>query len=227
MKNAAFLSLLLPLVVLADDWPTWRADAERSATTAEKLAPELHLQWTRDLGPQTPAWSEPRLNFDDRYQPIVAGNLLYVASSRTDSVTAFATATGEVAWRFFANGPIRFSPAHRDGRLYFGSDDGSFYVLEAKTGQLVRKFEPAANRKVIGNTRLSSVWPIRGGAVVSDEAAWFSSGVWPFEGSSLCRLGIAPGKLGPLKRTALKMKDFTPQGYLSVNDGKVFLPGGR
>ncbi|MGE4549826.1 MAG: PQQ-binding-like beta-propeller repeat protein, partial [Opitutales bacterium] len=227
MRNSAYLLLLMPWATLAADWPTWRADPGRSAATPEKLAPELYLQWTRDLGPQAPAWSEPRLNFDDRHQPIVVGNLMYVASSRTDSVTALEVETGEVAWHFFANGPIRFAPAHRAGKLYFGSDDGSFYVLDAKTGQSVRQFVPTSNRKILGNTRLSSVWPVRGGVVVSDEAAWFSVGVWPFEGSSLCRMTIDSNGVGPLKRTALSLKDFTPQGYLAVNDGKVFLPGGR
>ena len=227
MKKSTFVCLLLPLTVFSEDWPTWRADPGRSAVTSEILPPELHLQWVRDFGSQAPAWSEPRLNFDDRYQPIVVGNLMYVASSRTDSLTAIDIATGLVSWHFFTNGAIRFAPAHRDGRLYLGSDDGSFYILDAKSGKLVRKIDPTSNRKVIGNTRLSSVWPIRGGSVVLDEAAWFASGVWPFEGASLCRLTIDSNGVGPLSRTALSLKDFTPQGYLAVNDGKVFLPGGR
>ncbi len=227
MKKLSFLCLLPPLTLFSADWPTWRADHGRSATTPEVLVPELHLQWTRDLGPQAPAWSEPRLNFDDRYQPIVVGNRMYVASSRTDSVTALDVANGEVVWRFFANGPVRFAPAHRDGRLYFGSDDGCFQVLDAKSGKLIRKYEPLSNRKVLGNARLSSVWPVRGGTVVDETAAYFTSGVWPFEGASLCRLPIDPAQSGTLKRVALKVKDFTPQGYLATNGGKVFVPGGR
>ncbi len=227
MKKLVSVCLLLPFAVFSEDWPTWRADPGRSAATTETLPSELHLQWVRDFGPQSPAWSEPRLSFDDRYHPIVVGTMMFVASSREDCLTALDVATGQVAWRFFSNGPIRFAPAHREGKLYFGSDDGCFYVIEAKTGRLIRKFEPISNRKVVGNARLSSVWPIRGGAVVEGNAAYFSAGVWPFEGASLCRLPIGPKVTGPLERVALKLKDFTPQGYLSTNGGKVFVPGGR
>ena len=43
MKNPAFLLWLMPWILLAEDWPTWRADSERSGTTSEKLAEEVIL----------------------------------------------------------------------------------------------------------------------------------------------------------------------------------------
>jgi outer membrane protein assembly factor BamB len=41
-----------------------------------------------------------------------------------------------VRFRFRAGGPIRSTPALAGGTLYFGSDDGNFYALDARTGAL-------------------------------------------------------------------------------------------
>ena len=52
---SAALSLLLSGTAQADDWPMWRADPGRSATSAEQLPAELHLRWVRMLPPLKPA----------------------------------------------------------------------------------------------------------------------------------------------------------------------------
>jgi outer membrane protein assembly factor BamB len=41
-----------------------------------------------------------------------------------------------VRFRFQADGPIRSTPALARGTLFFGSDDGSFYAVDARTGAL-------------------------------------------------------------------------------------------
>lgn len=220
----------------ATDWPTWRADAQRSAATSEELAGELHLQWTRALPPLKPAWPEdPRLHFDASYEPVVAGRTLYYGSSRNDSVTAVDLSTGEERWRFFADGPVRFAPLVFDGRIYFGADDGCLYCLTADSGDLVWRFDAAPNkRRVIGNERLISVWPVRGGPVLVDDRIHFTAGVWPFEGTFLYTVDTRTGQLVDSKPASkmprhdvATLHDMTPQGYLAANDAKLFVPQGR
>ena len=99
----ALLAVSVSAAVYANDWPTWRHDANRSAATAEQLPEELHLQWTLKLKPLTPAWPEDaRLHFDAHYEPVVAGDTMFVSSSRNHLVTAVDINTGKQRWRFFA-----------------------------------------------------------------------------------------------------------------------------
>ena len=50
--------------VQANDWPMWRHDAGRTASTKMSLPNELHLQWVRELPPLKPAFRNRRLQFD-------------------------------------------------------------------------------------------------------------------------------------------------------------------
>ena len=115
----------------------YRYDAQRSAASPEQLPAKLHLQWVLGLPPLKPAWPEqPKLQLDAVYEPVVAGNLLIIGSSRYDTVTAYRTDTGLEAWRFFADGPIRYSPAVWQGKVYFSSDDGYLYCVDAAKGEV-------------------------------------------------------------------------------------------
>jgi outer membrane protein assembly factor BamB len=44
-------------------------------------------------------------------------------------------------WTFMSGGPIWSSPAFADGDVYFGSDDGKLYALEAKSGKALWQFK--------------------------------------------------------------------------------------
>ena len=49
--------------------------------------------------------------------------------------------TGEVAWRFESDAPIRSSPAVVDGRVYVGTGDHRVVALDAETGEIVWEHE--------------------------------------------------------------------------------------
>ena len=214
---------------VASDWPMWRHDAARSGATAGALPDQLAVSWWRDLPANHVAWEEdPRIQFDATHEPIVVGQTLMVASSRTDSITALDTRTGKQRWVFFADGPIRFAPVARRGAIYFGSDDGHVYCVDIASGKLVWKFNAApTGRLVVGNERLISVWPIRGGPVVGGDKLYFTAGVWPFEGTSLYALDLAAadGQLPP--HTVTQLDNVSPQGYLVYNQQRLYIPGGR
>ncbi|QDU06703.1 PQQ-binding-like beta-propeller repeat protein [Gimesia aquarii] len=226
-----FLSILVTTApAQAEDWPTWRKNAQRTAVTSEQLPDALHLQWSRDLGPLKPAWPEdPRIQFDAHYEPVIVGQTLFVGSSRNDSVRAFDLSNGKQKWNFYANGPVRFAPIVAGKNVYFAADDGHFYCLNADDGTLRWKFRAAPNnRKALANERLSSVWPIRGGAVLSDGKIYFTCGVWPFEGTFLYTLDAQSGKAIKAPQPEIKtLKDLTPQGYLVKNQDRLLIPCGR
>ena len=224
------------------DWPQWRCDARRSATSTQILPDKLHLQWVRQYPALRPAfWQvrQGRLQFDLGYEPVAAGKTLFVGSSRNDSVAALDTDTGRERWRFYADGPVRLAPAVAGGKVYFGSDDGRLYCLGAASGKLLwtRRAAPSS-RKVLGNGRLISVWPVRGGAVVADGRVYFAAGVWPFEGIFVCALDAATGRriwvndrCGSMYVThphgAMAFGGPSPQGFLAVHEGELIVPGGR
>lgn len=221
-----------------DDWPMWRADAARSGEWRGELAEELHLQWVRTYPPLQTAYQNARLDFDAGYEPVVKDGTMLVGSSRNDRLTALDAATGEQRWVFYAAGPIRFAPVLWRDRVYFGSDDGCVYCLKIGDGELVWKYRAAPSmRKLLGNGRLISTWPVRGGPVIADDTLYFAAGVWSFEGVFVYALDAASGEVvwvndrsgfiyGQHPHDAVAFGGLTPQGYLVVNGDELIVPCG-
>jgi len=240
----AALCVLPGVSLVASDWPTWRCDPSRGGYTSEDLADELHLQWTLELPKPALAWpNEPRTNFDASYEPVVMGKRLFVGSPNEGSVTAYDTETGKTQWRFFANGPVRFAPVASSRGVFFGSDDGRLYCLDARTGALKWSFRAAPESRPdlhhLGNNRLISFWPIRGGPVISNGKLFFASGIWPTLGIFVYALDPATGKVLWLNDSLNFISNvridhnrildtaLAPQGYLICQSGKLLVPNGR
>jgi len=222
----------------AEDWPMWRCDAGRTGTTTATLPEQLVLQWKRQLPKTRPAFQNKRLQFDAGYEPVVLGKRMFVASTVNDSVTALDTETGDVCWRFYTQGPVRCAPVANKDRVYFGSDDGRLYCVGAADGKLKWTFRavPSA-RRLLGNRRMISAWPVRGGPVLKDDVVYFAAGVWPFEGVYIYALDANTGKVvwlndsagflyGKHPHGADAMGGVTPQGYLVVQGDELIVPCG-
>ena len=245
MVVMALAGLLASSAEAADgDWPQYRYDAGRTAAAPNGLAGELHLQWVRHFATPRRAYPrENRLAFDASYQPIVMGGVMFVPSMVTDSLTALDAATGRLKWRFHAGGPVRLSAAGWGRKVYFVSDDGYLYCLDAATGRLRWKFRglPAdlPDRKVLGEQRLISLRPARGGPVVHDGTVYFAAGIWPSEGVYVHALNAETGKVvwsnSDSSRIAGANPDhnqqqyagLAPQGHLAVVADRLIVPNGR
>ncbi len=224
--------------VSRNDWPMWRHNATRSASTDAPMPQQLALRWKRGLPPPIPAYRNPRLQFDRGYEPVVAGNHLVVASPLNDRVTAYDTSNGRERWRFYAGGPVRFAPVIDRGRVFFGSDDGKVYALSLNDGKLIwRKQMVPSSRKVLGNRRLISVWPVRGGPVIQNNTLYLAAGVWPFEGIFVFALNADDGDTkwvndstgqiySPQPHDTHALSGLTPQGYLLIDGDELIVPCG-
>ncbi|MHB8900915.1 MAG: outer membrane protein assembly factor BamB family protein [Thermoguttaceae bacterium] len=228
---------------VATDWPTYRGDAQRSARTEESLPDDLAVVWRHAArhAPQ-PAWSDrdTRMPFDRAMHPVIAGGRVFFGSSVDCKVYALDAASGRPLWTFFSGGPIRFAPAVDEDRLLVASDDGCLYCLAAADGRLLWKLPggPTSSR-VLGNGRLISRWPARGGPVVADGVVYFAAGIWPSEGIFIYAVETKTGKVlwcndqtGSLwmaqpHPTANAASGVSAQGYLALAGDKLLVPTGR
>ncbi|MBN2448856.1 MAG: PQQ-binding-like beta-propeller repeat protein, partial [Lentisphaeria bacterium] len=79
-------------------------------------------------------------------------------------------------------------------RLFVVSDDGHLYCLGAGDGALYWRLRGGpTDSRVLGNGRLISRWPARGGPVVADGVVYFAAGIWPSEGIFLYAVDMASG----------------------------------
>jgi len=226
-------------VVARLDAPGRGVRLRRSLVTAADDAP-LHLHWVRQLPGALPAWPEqPKLTFDQAPCPVALGDIVFIGSTRTDRLTAYDAATGAELWHYCTNGPVRLAPAVWGDRVYAASDDGYLYCLDAGTGRLVWKFRGGpSDRLILGNERLISTWPARGGPVVAEGTVYFAAGIWPFMGIFLHALDADSGAVVwtsdgdgatfmPQPHHADSFAGVAPQGQLVVTGERLLVPGGR
>lgn len=233
----------------AADWPMWRHDARRSAATPEQLPDVLSLLWVNEFPPQAAAWPDQveqgYLSFDVSYKPVVLGKRMFVGSAVNDRLTALNTETGEELWRYYADAPIRFAPVAWKDKVAFAGDDGWLTCLNATDGSVAWRYRGGLDdRKILGNERLVSLWPIRGGPVLADGTIYFGASIWPFVGTFLHAVDAETGKAVwvnsgltdfkpafSLQGTGLLVRPgfhgCVPQGYLTAVENFLAVPQGR
>ncbi len=230
-------------VVAGAEWPTYRGDCRRSGYSSEELSERLSLNWqyTPRHRPQ-PAWSDrdTRMPFDRAPHPVISGGRLFFGSSADCKVYALDASSGEELWSFFCDGPVRFAPVLAGDRLFVASDDGHLYCLSADRGrQLWRIRGGPGESRVLGNDRLISRWPARGGPVVADGVVYFGAGIWPSEGIYLYALDAESGRTvwcndssGGISMPqphpgANAASGVSAQGYLAISGDLLLVPTGR
>lgn len=227
----------------ASDWPMWRFDASRSAASSEQLPPELTLQWTREFSPRKQAWDDALnldlMTYDRIFEPVVMNGRLFLGFNDRDKLAAYDVKTGAELWSYFAAGPVRMPPVAWEGRVFFGSDDGFLYCLDAADGTLIWKFRGGpGSRQILGNQRLISAWPLRGGPVVRDNKVYIAASIWPFMGTFIYALDAGTGRVEWVNdetgaqyikqpHSAPSFAGVAPQGALVATADILLVPGGR
>ncbi len=143
------------------NWPLWRFDVNRTASSPHELPKNMSLLWSRQLPSPLPSFPrDPRMCVDLSYEPVAAEGMVFLPSMVDDSITCYDGQTGKVKWKYFTEGPIRFAPVFWKNKLFFGSDDGNIYCVNAETGNLLWKFralpDKRADLRLLGNERLIS-----------------------------------------------------------------------
>lgn len=239
LRSAARAVLCAIPALQAADWPTYRGDYARSGVSTQALAAPPVVSWTwRSTHPPQPAWQgeakwdgwnkvfdmKPRQAFDRAFHVVVAGQRAFFGSSADDQVRCLDTRSGTVRWTFFTEGPVRLAPTVHGDRLYFGSDDGCVYCLEAESGRQVWKTRATpGDRRIPGNGRLISAWPVRTSVVVQDGKVYATAGMFPAEGVHLIALDAGTG--AEVWRQV--QKDLPAQGYLLASRSRLYVPAGR
>ena len=241
LLGSVILSCLTVSAAPADDWPMYRADAARSGHSTEALPQSLEICWEYRSPAPLPAWpSSARISYDFAHQPILVGDTVIVGSTVDDSVVALNAANGEMRWTYFTGGPVRFAPAAWQDRLFVASDDGYLHALSLDDGRLLWKHRGGPDERMcLGNERMISRWPARGGPVVVDGTVYYAAGIWPSGGVFIHALdattgnvlwtnGETGGLLMPQPHGGAEARSgVAPQGYLVATKEQLFAPTGR
>lgn len=225
------------------DWPMWRCTPGRTAVSEEQLGDSLQLLWSRQLTPRKQAWDDPLnqdlMTFDRLFEPIVMDGKMFVGFNDTDRVVAYDTNSGAQLWSFVTDAPVRMAPVGWNGLVFFTSDDGKLYCIKADDGALVWEFRGGPNaRKALGNSRLISAWPARGGVVVRDGKVYFAASIWPFMGVYIYALDAKTGAVEWVNddsgeqyikqpHSAPAFGGVAPQGAMVATKDALLVPGGR
>src|SRR5262249_29696687 len=77
-------------------------------------------------------------------------------------------------------------------------------------------------RRIPGNGRIISAWPVRSGVLVEGNKAYACAGIFPSQGVYQCTLDVRDGKI--LEKQAIGL---TAQGYMERRGGQLMIATGR
>ncbi len=243
IKTLALAISIISTSVLADNWPTYRHDNRRSGITSESISLPLEEAWcySSPVRPKS-AWSAPARwdafakiknlasmrDFDNAFYTISASGNIYFASTIDDAVHCLDNITGKEKWHFTTDAPVRIAPSWHDDKLYFGSDDGYAYCINALSGELIWKYMASDDKTIIpGNGRMISVAPCRTGVLYQDGKVYFGSSLLPWRESYLCCLNAKTGQIKSPGEYKIKVSSQTMQGALLASDDKLYISQGR
>ena len=221
----------------------WRYDSSRTASSENSLPESVELKWSIHHSTRRQAWDDPLnldlMTYDRIFEPIVLNGIVVVPFNDESKVVAYRLEDGVRLWTFFTEGPVRLPPAGVGDKVCFCSDDGHLYCVDVFTGKLVWKFFGGPNSQhALGNRRLISAWPARGGPVIREGKVYFSASIWPFMGVFIYSLDMESGELvwvndqtgsSYIKQphSAPSFAGVAPQGAFVATEKHLIVPGGR
>jgi outer membrane protein assembly factor BamB len=138
----------------------------------------------------------------------IADGKVFVAQVDMHTVHALDSESGQLLWRYTADGRVDSPPTIWQGRALFGSADGCVYCLRAADGALVWRFRAAPEpRQITAYGQLESLWPVHGSVLVREGVVYCAAGRSSYldGGIRLCRLDAASGRL--LSETVIDHRD--------------------
>lgn len=163
------------------EWPTFRGNAARSASSPAAAPKALNQKWStrlcEPLGESTleGAW-KARLGAS-LTAPVTAGGMVFVAAIDHGRLHALDARTGEPRWSVSFGARIDSPPTVHRGLCLLGCHDGWVYALRAADGRLAwrARIAPAEARRVAYG-QIESAWPAVGAVLVRDGVAYASAG---------------------------------------------------
>lgn len=245
IRLVSFLTCTLLVSSAIADWPAYLAGNDRAGFSSESLAPSLRLAWTyKSAAKPIKAWSGPRdaaieghemkhrVDFDAALQVVMADGRAYFGSTVDHRLHCVDAKSGAPVWDFYTDGPIRLAPTLAHGNVYFGSDDGLVYCLNATDGKVVWKMRVGTkDDRLLSRGEMISRWPVRTGVLIDGDTAYFGAGVFPHETVYLCAVNAKDGSViwrnDTISEQNAGRNDLTPQGYLLASDQYLYVPSGR
>ena len=196
----------------AQDWPTYRHDAQRSGSTHHAVPAALRRKWQADVGGKITS-------------PTVAGGKVFVSSVDEHRVCAMDADSGRSIWDFTAGARVDSPPTLYANNAIFGCRDGYVYSLRASDGALAWRLQAGgADCRITASGQLESTLPIHGTMLVRDGEAYFTAGRSSYldGGIDLYRLEAQSGKI------LSKARIYSPDpvtGKQPEQSGPAYMPG--
>jgi outer membrane protein assembly factor BamB len=161
----------------SSDWATYRCDAARSGSTAERLAGRLNESWRTQIGGRVTA-------------PVIAAGKVFVAAVDRHTVYALDAGSGKIYWSYTAGGRVDSPPTVANGFAVFGCRDGRVYALRAADGKLAWRYRAAPDdQRLVANGQCESVWPVHGSVLIENSQVYFAAGRYShLDGGVVCSI---------------------------------------
>ena len=195
-----------------EDWPIYRYDGGRGASSPTQLDDSLSLVWSKQIAPDrdSPSRRAWTLRTGNRLTaPTVYNGAVFVADVDCGALHALDVASGHTRWTFLAAGRIDSPPTLHNGLCLFGSHDGYVYCVSATDGQLVWRFRAAPmDRRIVAYGSVESRWPVSGTVLVRDNTAYVAA-------------GRAPDADGGIQVHALNLQSGIPRWSAQLNSAEM------